>query len=175
MRTAAAAVLCVLPIAACGPGVATQSAPAPTVPVSVPAPKPTPTPTPTHHHDHGEREHLTQPVAVPKCPHTKSPHFNTPEAAMRYLAAAWNRNDLADLCHVTNPNSRALLNEMHSEATNLSLNHCIKQPAGDYECFFDHDYPKAMKPKPKGHGHAEFQVGPAGTPGWYMTVFEGCG
>jgi hypothetical protein len=26
-----------------------------------------------------------------------------------------------------------------------------------------------------GIGHAYFDVGPADTPGWYMTVYEGCG
>jgi hypothetical protein len=30
-------------------------------------------------------------------------HFDTPEAAMRYLAAAYNRDDLAALKKVTNP------------------------------------------------------------------------
>lgn len=92
---------------------------------------------------------------------------------MRYLASAWNRNDLDELCHVTNPNARFLLNDMHGEAVNLRLNHCSPQPGGARICYFDHDYPKRMHKM--GTGHAEFDVAPARRPGWYMTVLEGCG
>jgi hypothetical protein len=176
---ATATVLCLLPLAGCG-SAATQTAsgPAPTdapTAVATPSPAPaTPRPKATHHHEEGEREHLTQPIALPRCPHSTSPHFNAPESAMRYLASAWNRKDYEDLCHVTNPNGRQLLVDMHEEAVNLRLNHCTKLPPGNYECLFDHDYPKGMKHH-DAHGHAEFLVGPARTPGWYMTVFEGCG
>jgi hypothetical protein len=92
---------------------------------------------------------------------------------MRYLAAAWNRDDKVALCHVTTAAARGQLNGMHGEAVNLRLNHCSRMPAGDYECFFDHDYPAKLHKK--GHGEAQFLAGPAKTPGWYMTVFEGCG
>lgn len=106
----------------------------------------------------------------------KPPHFDTPEAAMAYLASAWNRNDLVELDHVTNPPARALLASMHSEAVNLRLNHCTRRQQGDYECFFDHDYPAGTSTTlADGVGQAEFLVGPALTPGWYMTVFIGCG
>ena len=101
------------------------------------------------------------------------PHFDTPEAAMTYLAVAWNTNDLVSLGHVTNPAARAELNAMHSEATNLRLTNCVRRPQGDYECFFAHDYPAALHAT--GTGQAIFLVGPALTPGWYMTVFESCG
>ena len=99
---------------------------------------------------------------------------------MRYLAAAWNANDLADLNHVTDPGARAELNGMHSEATRLALDHCVKQPAGDYDCFFTHEFPNAKVQHREdkdgdGIGHAEFLVGPADRPGWYMTVFVDCG
>ena len=105
-----------------------------------------------------------------------SPHFNTPESAMSYLASAWNRNDLTQLDHVTNPPARAALGAMHDEAINLRLNHCSSRPQGDYICYFDHDYPEGTSTTlPGGVGHAVFLVGPADTPGWYMTVFEGCG
>ena len=107
------------------------------------------------------------------------PHFGSPDAAMRYLAAAWNANDLVSLKHVTDPSARDELNNMHGVAINLRLNHCDHNPAGDYTCYFDHDYPphasttmvmqNASKP-----GEAVFLVGPAATPGWYMTVFESC-
>lgn len=60
------------------------------------------------------------------------PHFGSPEDAMRYLADAWNRNDLVSLKHVTDPSARDELNAMHGVATNLRLNHCTKnEPAGD--------------------------------------------
>jgi hypothetical protein len=103
------------------------------------------------------------------------PHFDTPQAAMIYLASAWNRNDIVALSHVTTPAARANLLAMHKEAVNLRLNHCAARPVGDYVCFFDHDYPVGATDTSPGGGHSVFLVGPARTPGWYMTVFEGCG
>jgi hypothetical protein len=106
------------------------------------------------------------------------PHFSTPEEAMRYLADAWNRNDLVSLKHVTDPSARDELDAMHGVAVNLRLNHC-DQNVGDYTCHFDHDYPPhPSTTMPLAHqgqtGEAVFLVGPADTPGWYMTVFESC-
>ncbi|HEX4864706.1 MAG TPA: hypothetical protein VFV02_11570 [Acidimicrobiales bacterium] len=104
-----------------------------------------------------------------------SPHFDTPEAAMTYLASAWNHNDLVALDHVTDPAARAALQAMHNQAVNLRLNHCTPRPQGDYLCAFDHDYPAGTSTTlAGGTGHAEFLVGPAATPGWYLTVFQGC-
>lgn len=136
-------------------------------PTQLSSPSPSPSQSPV--------EHFTQPIAVPDCPYSQgpSPHFTTPEAAMRYLAAAWNRRDLASLCHVTNPYARNLLYDMHREAVNLRLDHCVRNYDGTYECYFDHDYPASMHKK--GTGHATFDVAAAARPGWYMTVFEGCG
>jgi hypothetical protein len=92
---------------------------------------------------------------------------------MRYLAAAWNRNDLDALCHVTNPNARHLLRDMHEEAVHLRLDHCDRQSLGSYVCYLDHDYPAKMRKH--GVGHAVFDAAAADRPGWYMTVFESCG
>jgi hypothetical protein len=103
------------------------------------------------------------------------PHFDTPQAAMIYLARAWNTNDLVSLKHVTNPDARAQLDEMHHEATNLRLDHCDHNPEGDYTCHFEHDYPPGYTVPPDAPGEAVFLVGPADTPGWYMTVFQYCG
>jgi hypothetical protein len=100
-------------------------------------------------------------------------YFATPEAAMRYLAAAWNRNDKVALWHVTTPDGRNALEQMRSEATNLRLSKCTRNPAGDYTCEFTHDYPPSMHKK--GTGTATFIAGPAREHGWYMTYFEGCG
>jgi hypothetical protein len=120
-----------------------------------------------------ERGRLTQPIALPHCTTGVSPHFDTPEASMRYLAAAWNRDDLDALCAVTNPNARLLLLNMHAEAVNLQLQRCKQLPDGSYECTFTHDFPTIMHRH--GKGHAWFRAAPADRPGWYMTIFEGCG
>jgi hypothetical protein len=106
------------------------------------------------------------------------PHFASPEDAMTYLAASWNANDIVSLKHVTDPSARDELNSMHGVAVNLRLNHCEANPEGDYTCYFDHDYPAhastTMVMDDPHEGHAVFLVGPADTPGWYMTVFESC-
>ena len=101
--------------------------------------------------------------------------FATPEAAMRFLASAFNRGDTADLRRVTTPSAREALQEMHGEAVNLRLGRCTRQPAGDYRCTFVHDYPRALRKPAAAHGAATFTVGPADKPGWYMTVLESCG
>jgi hypothetical protein len=105
-----------------------------------------------------------------------TPHFGTPEAAMTYLTAAWNSGNTVNLDHVTNPAARAQLAAMHGEATDLRLDHCTPRPQGDYACVFDHNSPAGTSTTlPGGIGHAYFLVGPATRPGWYMTVFQGCG
>ena len=105
---------------------------------------------------------------------TSIPHFATPEAAMQYLAAAWNANDLVSLRHVTTPAVRDQLAAMHAGATNLRLDHCeARQGLGDYVCYFHHDYPIGT-PTTLAGGVAIFLVGPADGPGWYMTVFQSC-
>jgi len=107
-------------------------------------------------------------------------HFDTPEAAMRYLAGAYNRHDLAALKKVTNPDARAALESMRAEAVNLRLESCERQQAGDYLCEFRHDYPPGYTPKGSYEdqhdgGHATFIAAPADNPGWYMTVLLECG
>lgn len=143
-------------------------------PASTGAPAATPSGRPAREAEpeRAEPAHDAQPASLPTCPHdTASPHFDTPQAMMRYLAAAWNRGDLDALCHVTNPDARAELAAMHSEAVNLRLRRCAEQAEG-YVCYLDHDFPKSRHKH--GIGHAVFDAGPADTPGWYMTVFESC-
>jgi len=94
---------------------------------------------------------------------------------MRYLAAAFNARNRVDLNHVTNPAARAQLSNMHSEATNLKLDSCTRRPQGDYQCTFSHEFPPSDATRGPDAGHAVFLVGPALTPGWYMTVFVSCG
>jgi hypothetical protein len=116
------------------------------------SPTPVPTPTPTY----------------------AGPHFDSPEAAMRYLTAAWNRHDIAAMKPVTTPDGRGELIDMYDEAVNLRLDYCqARSGQGDYDCHFTHDYPATMHKT--GVGHAEFLAGPARNPGWYMTLFVGCG
>jgi hypothetical protein len=99
-------------------------------------------------------------------------HFTTPEAAMRYLAAAYNRNDVAALKKVTNASARAALTAMRSGAVNLRLESCSRRPTGDYTCDFRHDFPE--RPLRRGHGHATFLAAPADRPGWYMSILVDC-
>ncbi|HVT65564.1 MAG TPA: hypothetical protein VHD81_10455 [Mycobacteriales bacterium] len=130
-----------------------------------------------HWHIHVHR-HVQ--VGVPRTNSANAPHFDTPEAAMRYAAAAWNAHDVADLRHVTDPAARAGLHTMRPEAIRLSLTRCTHQPAGDYYCSFTHEYPNANVERHEetdgdGIGHAYFVAAPADGPGWYMTGFGGCG
>jgi hypothetical protein len=92
---------------------------------------------------------------------------------MRYLAAAYNGNDLASLMHVTTPAARHNLLLMRANAPNLQLVSCAANAgAGDYTCAFTHDFPVASQRS--GHGQAHFTVAPADRPGWYMTLLEDC-
>jgi hypothetical protein len=132
--------------------------PAPTLVAPRPAPAPAPPRTPT-------------------APRTPAPpprlHFSTPQAAMRYLTAAYNRNDLVALGHVTTPIARVNLVAMHRTAVNLQLVGCSLNAArGDYLCTFRHDYPAAMHLTSQGHAH--FTAAPADKFGWYMTVLNDC-
>jgi hypothetical protein len=100
-------------------------------------------------------------------------HFATPQAAMRYLAVAYNRNDLAALKHVTTPEARNNLLFMRPNADNLQLVGCTANAArGDYLCGFTHGFPAATHHA--GTGHAHFTAAPADKVGWYMTVLNDC-
>ena len=100
-------------------------------------------------------------------------HFATPEAAMRYLAAAYNRNDLAALKHLTTPEARNNLLFMRPNADNLRLVGCtVNAGRGDYLCGFTHGFPAATHLA--GTGHAHFTAAPADKVGWYMTVLNDC-
>jgi hypothetical protein len=104
---------------------------------------------------------------------TLSPlHFTTPQGAMRYLAAAYNREDLAALKKVTNASARSALLAMRQGATNLTLTSCSRRASGDYVCQFRHDFP--ARRHRAGHGHATFLAAPATKSGWYMTVLMDC-
>jgi hypothetical protein len=71
-----------------------SAAPAPQLAPTDPA---VPTSPSSHHRTQTDKATPTAPAAP------RQLHFATPQAAMRYLAAAYNRNDLAALKHVTTP------------------------------------------------------------------------
>ena len=115
------------------------------------------------------------------CSSAGVPHFDTPQAAMSYLADAWNTGDVQQIDYVTDPVGRAQLDAMASVMVNLRFDHCTENPAGDYTCYFMHDvmpstspttYPNPMNYPP---GEAVFTVAPAATPGWYLTAVIHCG
>ncbi|MDX6200836.1 MAG: hypothetical protein QOJ83_336 [Frankiales bacterium] len=118
-------------------------------------------------------------VTADAAPGSVRPHFATPEAAMRYLAAAWNANDITALKHVSQGTARLLLLGMHHEAVNLRLDHCALRHGGngDYLCHFVHDYPASYPTKLRQgrHGTSEFIAAPSSSVGWYMFAYEGCG
>ncbi len=111
--------------------------------------------------------------AAPAAAASRRVYFKSPEAAMRYLASAYNRGDVAALKKVTTPRARRELLEMRAIATDLSLRNCAHSSDGTASCEFDHGYPKAMSAHT--HGEAHFKVAPARKYGWYMTVMEDCG
>jgi hypothetical protein len=151
-------------------GCATHSTP--TDPVATPAPQladagPSGPISPISHH------RTQTDKATPPTPAPRQLHFATPEAAMRYLAAAYNRNDLASLKHVTTPEARNNLLFMRPNADNLQLVGCTANAGrGDYLCGFTHDFPATMHLS--GAGHAHFTAAPADKVGWYMTVLNDC-
>jgi hypothetical protein len=166
--TAAALVACTLALAACGhPSTTSSTQSLPSLPTSPVANQPTPS-TP------GTPATPTTPVPTPSTrPSAPAPHFDSPEAAMRYLAAAYDRGDLAGLRPVTTPASRDALWEMRSEAVNLRLTSCDRNPNGSYTCQFTHDYPKSLHMQ--GHGASTMVASPAARPGWYMSELLDCG
>lgn len=111
---------------------------------------------------------VTKPVRV--TPLDPDPYFRTPEAAMRYLATAYNRHDTANLRHVTTPHARRHLEEMRPVATDLRLVSCTRWANGQHECVFTHAYPDKA-----GLGKAWLVASPAARRGWFMTKLEGCG
>jgi predicted lipid-binding transport protein (Tim44 family) len=100
------------------------------------------------------------------------PHFDTPQAAMTYLADAYNAGDLTALHHVTDPQAFNRLMSMRSDALNLKLKYCTPNRRGDYTCYFRHDFPASEHKT--GHGQAVFIAAPARNPGWYMYQFQSC-
>ena len=115
------------------------------------------------------------------CSSAGTPHFATPEAAMAYLAKAWNTGNVQEIDYVTDPAGRDQMNSMAAQMVNLQFKSCTENPAGDYTCYFMHDIAPTVSgttyPNPNNYppGEAVFTVAPASTPGWYLTEVEHCG
>jgi hypothetical protein len=115
------------------------------------------------------------------CSSAGAPHFDTPQAAMVYLAAAWNSGSVQRVDYVTDPAGRRQMDAMAAAMVNLQFKSCSQNPAGDYTCFFSHDITQSTSPttypNPGGYppGEAVFTVAPAAGPGWYLTYVIHCG
>ena len=115
------------------------------------------------------------------CSSAGTPHFASPDAAMAYLAHAWNSGNVQEVDYVTDPAGRDQMNSMAAQMVNLQFKSCTANPAGDYTCYFMHDIAPTVSgttyPNPNNYppGEAVFTVAPASTPGWYLTEVEHCG
>jgi hypothetical protein len=68
----------------------------------------------------------------------QSPHFDTPDAAMRYLVAAYNAHDMTAERHVTTPDARTQLESERQWVNTFSFDNCqVDGTQGDYVCTFD--------------------------------------
>ena len=94
---------------------------------------------------------------------------------MRYLTAAYNRDEPAQLHAVTTPQAFSQITAMRSEAVDLQLQSCTPSGSGrgDYVCTFQHDYPVSLHKV--GNGSSRILVAPALNPGWYMYTLLDCG
>ena len=155
--------------AGCGSGqvaVRTAMAEPTVVPAATEVPTPAPSPTRRLYPPWSPMPYTPAPI----------PHFDTPEAMMRYLADAWNRGDLGAVNRVTDPSAREQLWNMHREATDLRLKRCTYDAGTkDYQCEFTHEYPIGYTGDTSQVGEAFFRAGPARRTGWYMTYYEHCG
>jgi hypothetical protein len=117
------------------------------------------------------------------------PHFATPDAAMRYLVAAYNAHDLRSEMHVTTPDARTQLETERQWVNTFSFNNCqVDGTQGDYICQFDMASMVATASPGTGTaagntssatatamGEITVLVAPADRPGWYMYGNMGCG
>jgi hypothetical protein len=68
------------------------------------------------------------------------PDFTTAQAAMAYLAAAYNSDDTTAMHAVTTSQAFTALLAMHSSDVNLQLGSCAARAQGDYICSFRYTY-----------------------------------
>ncbi len=116
----------------------------------------------------------SSPSATPTTQPARGPLFDSPEAAMRFMAAAFDRRDATALRAVTTPESRRELFDMWPKQVHLRLSSCQRESDGTYTCLFPHDPPPGMK-VPPGGVVATMTVAPAARPGWYLSGIITCG
>jgi hypothetical protein len=114
------------------------------------------------------------PGAGTTAPEYTGPHFNTPQAAMTYLAAAYNSDDTAALHAVTGQKAFTSLQDMRASDLDLQLVSCWPRRTGDYVCSVQYNA-SASGPHPGTSRVAMLIAAPALNPGWYMYQFlSGC-
>lgn len=112
------------------------------------------------------------------------PHFTTPDAAMRYLAAAYNSGNEAAIRHVTTPDSRGQFESERQWVKTFRFRDCTANgaPAWDYTCVLDivANAPGVSPNIDATTGavvmdEVALLVAPAARTGYYLEANQGCG
>ncbi len=112
-----------------------------------------------------------------------APHFDTPDAAMRYLVAAYNANNETNIRHVTTPDSRDQFETERQWVKEFRFRDCTPNgaPSWDYTCVLDilRTMPGVQAATdPAGNeimDEVTVLVAAAARPGYYLEANEGCG
>jgi hypothetical protein len=113
-----------------------------------------------------------------------APHFATPDAAMRYLAAAYNSGDEVAIRHVTTPDSRSDFEAERQWVKTFSFRDCAAMgaPYWTYNCTLDitANMPGVNPNIDATTGlvvmdEVALEVAPAARTGYYVDAVEGCG
>jgi hypothetical protein len=100
------------------------------------------------------------------------PDFTTAQAAMAYLAAAYNSDDTTAMHAVTTSQAFTALLAMHSSDVNLQVGSCTARAQGDYICSFRYTYAYTTASGQNSQTRSAMAiVAPALNPGWYMYNF----
>jgi hypothetical protein len=104
-------------------------------------------------------------------------HFGTPQAAMRYLAAASNHDNATAIHQVTTPQSFKQFMGMRPELHGLHQGSCTATGHGDYICNLGYSYEYQNQTGKHWNNNAVAQVivAQALNPGWYLYAFITCG
>jgi hypothetical protein len=112
------------------------------------------------------------------------PHFATPDAAMRYLAAAYNSGNETAIRHVTTPDSRTQFEAERQWVKTFRFSDCTANgaPTWDYNCVLDiiANVPGVSPNIDANTGlvvmdEVALLVAPAARTGYYVEANEGCG
>lgn len=124
----------------------------------------------SHTHTHAPRVAPVRAAAAVRRVFWDGKAFATPEAAMRFLAAAYNAHDDIAIRHVTTPESRKVLLDMRHYAPALRLDYCRRAYNGTYDCKLTHTLADSGE-----DGYMALHLAPAARPGWYVRVMLECG